>query len=98
MAKDGQSSSQTLKGSPLRNRGAWQTGVQYFDGTTQSDGGLFYQDFVSYTHSVVADGTSKNVTDFYVCKNSAQVLSQQTQNIGTSLVIWVQYTPTSLWL
>lgn len=68
MAKDGQSSSQTLKGSPLRNRGAWQTGVQYFDGTTQSDGGLFYQDFVSYTHSVVADGASKNVTDFYVCK------------------------------
>lgn len=68
MAKDGESSSQTLKGSPLRNRGVWQTGVQYFDGTTQSDGGLFYQDFVSYTHSVVADGTSKNVTDFYVCK------------------------------
>ena len=68
MAKDGESSSQTLKGSPLRNRGVWQTGVQYFDGTTQSDGGLFYQDFVSYTHSVVTDGTSKNVTDFYVCK------------------------------
>lgn len=68
MAKDGESSSQTLKGSPLRNRGVWQTGVQYFDGTAQSDGGLFYQDFVSYTHSVVADGTSKNVTDFYVCK------------------------------
>lgn len=68
MAKDGESSSQTLKGSPLRNRGVWQTGVQYFDGTTQSDGGLFYQDFVSYTHSVVSDGTSKNVTDFYVCK------------------------------
>ena len=68
MAKDGQSSSQTLKGSPLRNRGVWQAGVQYFDGTTQSDGGLFYQDFVSYTHSVVTDGASKNVTDFYVCK------------------------------
>lgn len=68
MAMDGESSSQTLKGSPLRNRGAWQTGVQYFDGTTQSDGGLFYQDFVSYTHSVVTDGTSKNITDFYVCK------------------------------
>lgn len=68
MAKDGESSSQTLKGSPLRNRGVWQTGVQYFDGTTQSDGGLFYQDFVSYTHSVVTDGASKNVTDFYVCK------------------------------
>lgn len=68
MAKDGESSSQTLKGSPLRNRGVWQSGVQYFDGTTQSDGGLFYQDFVSYTHSVVTDGTSKNVTDFYVCK------------------------------
>lgn len=68
MAKDGESSSQTLKGSPLRNRGVWQAGVQYFDGTTQSDGGLFYQDFVSYTHSVVTDGTSKNVTDFYVCK------------------------------
>lgn len=68
MAKDGEGSSQTLKGSPLRNRGVWQTGVQYFDGTTQSDGGLFYQDFVSYTHSVVADGVSKNVTDFYVCK------------------------------
>lgn len=68
MAKDGESFSQTLKGSPLRNRGAWQAGVQYFDGTTQSDGGLFYQDFVSYTHSVVTDGASKNVTDFYVCK------------------------------
>lgn len=68
MAKDGESSSQTLKGSPLRNRGVWQAGVQYFDGTTQSDGGLFYQDFVSYTHSVVTDGASKNVTDFYVCK------------------------------
>lgn len=68
MANDGESSSQTLKGSPLRNRGVWQAGVQYFDGTTQSDGGLFYQDFVSYTHSVVTDGTSKNITDFYVCK------------------------------
>lgn len=68
MAQDGESSSQTLKGSPLRNRGVWQAGVQYFDGTTQSDGGLFYQDFVSYTHSVVTDGASKNVTDFYVCK------------------------------
>lgn len=68
MANDGESSSQTLKGSPLRNRGVWQSGVQYFDGTTQSDGGLFYQDFVSYTHSVVTDGASKNVTDFYVCK------------------------------
>lgn len=68
MANDGESSSQTLKGSPLRNRGVWQASVQYFDGTTQSDGGLFYQDFVSYTHSVVTDGTSKNVTDFYVCK------------------------------
>jgi hypothetical protein len=42
MANDGESSSQTLKGSPLRNRGVWQSGVQYFDGTTQSDGGLFY--------------------------------------------------------
>lgn len=68
MANDGESSSQTLKGSPLRNRGVWQASVQYFDGTTQSDGGLFYQDFVSYTHSVVTDGASKNVTDFYVCK------------------------------
>lgn len=68
MAKDGNSSSQTLKGSPLRNRGSWASNVQYFDGTTQSDGGLFYQDFVSYTHTVVADGQSKNVTDFFVCK------------------------------
>lgn len=68
MAKDGSSSSQTLKGSPLRNRGAWSSSIQYFDGTTQSDGGLFYQDFVSYTHTVVADGQSKNVTDFFVCK------------------------------
>lgn len=82
MAKDGQSSSQTLKGSPLRNRGAWQTGVQYFDGTTQSDGGLFYQDFVSYTHSVVADGTSKNVTDFYVCKK------QCTSIVPTNTEYW----------
>lgn len=68
MAKDGDSSSQTLKGSPLRNRGVWETGTQYFDGTTQSDGGLFYQDFVSYTHTVTTDGEPKDVTDFYVCK------------------------------
>lgn len=68
MAKDGDGSSQTLKGSPLRNRGSWQTGTQYFDGTTQSDGGLFYQDFVSYTNTVTTGEESKDITDFYVCK------------------------------
>jgi hypothetical protein len=41
--KDGSySAPQTLKGSPLRMRGTWVSGTEYFDGTVATIGGVMY--------------------------------------------------------
>ena len=56
--KDGEAAApQTLKGSPLRMRGTWVSGTEYFDGTVATTDGIMYQDIVVYN----------NV--YYVCVN-----------------------------
>ena len=56
--KDGEAAApQTLKGSPLRMRGTWVSGTEYFDGTVATSDGVMYQDVVVYN----------NV--YYVCVN-----------------------------
>lgn len=56
--KDGEAAApQTLKGSPLRMRGTWVSGTEYFDGTVATTDGIMYQDVVVYN----------NV--YYVCVN-----------------------------
>lgn len=56
--KDGEAAApQTLKGSPLRMRGTWVSGTEYFDGTVATSDGIMYQDVVIYN----------NV--YYVCVN-----------------------------
>ena len=56
--KDGEAAApQTLKGSPLRMRGTWVSGTEYFDGTVATTDGIMYQDIVLYN----------NV--YYVCVN-----------------------------
>lgn len=49
---------QTLKGSPLRITGEWQSGTKYYDGKRSVESGVFYQDVVLY----------KGV--YYVCVNT----------------------------
>ncbi len=39
---------QTLKGSPLRITGEWQSGTKYYDGKRSAESGIFYQDVVLY--------------------------------------------------
>lgn len=39
---------QTLKGSPLRITGEWQSGTKYYDGKRDAESGIFYQDIVLY--------------------------------------------------
>lgn len=56
MAKNGEGGTQTIKGSPLRNRGAYVSGQKYYDGYTESQDGVFWQDYVSYNNN------------YYVCK------------------------------
>lgn len=56
--KDGEASApQTLKGSPLRMRGTWKSGTEYFDGTVAASDGVMYQDVVIYNNI------------YYVCVN-----------------------------
>lgn len=56
--KDGQDAApQTLKGSPLRMRGSWVSGTEYFDGTVATSDGVMYQDVVVYNNL------------YYVCVN-----------------------------
>lgn len=39
---------QTLKGSPLRITGEWQSGTKYYDGKRSAKSGIFYQDVALY--------------------------------------------------
>lgn len=56
--KNGQDAApQTLKGSPLRMRGTWVSGTEYFDGTVAASDGVMYQDVVIYNNL------------YYVCVN-----------------------------
>lgn len=56
--KNGQDAApQTLKGSPLRMRGTWSHGTEYFDGTVATTDGTMYQDVVMYDNL------------YYVCVN-----------------------------
>lgn len=56
--KDGEAAApQTLKGSPLRMRGTWVSGTEYFDGTVATTDGIMYQDVVIYNNI------------YYVCVN-----------------------------
>lgn len=57
--KNGQDAApQTLKGSPLRMRGTWSPGTEYFDGTVATTDGTMYQDVVVYNDNL-----------YYVCVN-----------------------------
>lgn len=62
--KDGEASApQTLKGSPLRMRGTWVSGTEYFDGTVAASDGVMYQDVVIYNNI------------YYVCVNHEELSS-----------------------
>lgn len=62
--KDGEASApQTLKGSPLRMRGTWVSGTEYFDGTVATSDGVMYQDVVIYNNI------------YYVCVNHEELSS-----------------------
>lgn len=52
------STGQTFKGSPLRIKGEWQSGIKYYDGKRDAESGIFYQDVVLY----------KNI--YYACINT----------------------------
>lgn len=62
--KNGQDAApQTLKGSPLRMRGTWVSGTEYFDGTVAASDGVMYQDVVIYNNI------------YYVCVNHEELSS-----------------------
>ncbi len=50
---------QGLVGSPLRNKGEWNSSTTYYDGHTTQVGDAFWQDFVSHTVNGIAN--------YYVC-------------------------------
>lgn len=52
------STGQTFKGSPLRIKGEWQSGIKYYDGKRDAENGIFYQDVVLYENM------------YYVCVNT----------------------------
>lgn len=77
--KDGSySAPQTLKGSPLRMRGTWVPGTEYFDGTVAASDGIMYQDVVVYN----------NV--YYVCLNSEELRKNNWLSTPSSVSYWQQ--------
>lgn len=50
---------QGLVGSPLRNKGEWNSSTTYYDGYTTQVGDAFWQDFVSHTVNGIAN--------YYIC-------------------------------
>ena len=77
--KDGSySAPQTLKGSPLRMRGTWVSGTEYFDGTVATSGGVMYQDVVVYN----------NV--YYVCLNYEELKKNNWLSTPSSVSYWQQ--------
>lgn len=77
--KDGSySAPQTLKGSPLRMRGTWVSGTEYFDGTVATSDGIMYQDVVVYN----------NV--YYVCLNYEELKKNNWLSTPSSVSYWQQ--------
>ena len=77
--KDGSySAPQTLKGGPLRMRGTWVSGTEYFDGTVATSDGVMYQDVVVYN----------NV--YYVCLNSEELRKNNWLSTPSSVSYWQQ--------
>ena len=77
--KDGSySAPQTLKGGPLRMRGTWVSGTEYFDGTVATGDGIMYQDVVVYN----------NV--YYVCLNSEELRKNNWLSTPSSVSYWQQ--------
>ena len=50
---------QGLVGSPLRNKGEWDSSTTYYDGYTTQVGDAFWQDFVSHTVN--------GISNYYIC-------------------------------
>lgn len=69
MAKDSSTGEQSLKGSPLRDRGEWDASTKYYDGYTETDSNdhVFWQDIVTRKHTITTDSGSQEITDRYVC-------------------------------
>ena len=77
--KDGSySAPQTLKGGPLRMRGTWVSGTEYFDGTVSTSDGIMYQDVVVYN----------NV--YYICLNSEELRKNNWLSTPSSVSYWQQ--------
>lgn len=77
--KDGQDAApQALKGSPLRMRGTWVSGTEYFDGTVATSDGVMYQDVVVYN----------NV--YYVCLNYEELKKNNWLSTPSSVSYWQQ--------
>ena len=75
--KDGSySAPQTLKGSPLRMRGTWVSGTEYFDGTVATSDGIMYQHVVVYN----------NV--YYVCLNYEELKKNNWLSTPSSVSYW----------
>lgn len=75
--KNGQDAApQTLKGSPLRMRGTWSSGTEYFDGTVATSDGVMYQDVVVH----------KNL--YYVCVNHDGLKANNWTQEPSSTTYW----------
>lgn len=75
--KDGQDAApQTLKGSPLRMRGSWVSGTEYFDGTVATVDGTMYQDVVIYNNI------------YYVCVNHDGLKANNWTQTPNSTTYW----------
>lgn len=75
--KDGQDAApQTLKGSPLRMRGTWSSGTEYFDGTVATTDGTMYQDVVVHNNL------------YYVCVNHDGLKANNWTQEPSSTTYW----------
>lgn len=70
------STGQTFKGSPLRIKGEWQSGIRYYDGKRDAESGIFYQDVVLY----------KNI--YYACINTDSGESDNWNTPPTTATYW----------
>lgn len=70
------STGQTFKGSPLRIKGEWQSGIKYYDGKRDAESGIFYQDVVLY----------KNI--YYACINTDSGESDNWNTSPTTATYW----------
>lgn len=70
------STGQTFKGSPLRIKSEWQSGIKYYDGKRDAENGIFYQDVVLY----------KNI--YYACINTDSGESDNWNTPPTTATYW----------